>query len=179
MALAIPTSVGTPVAAPAIPTATEVPSAKVMGDAVAPVTMYCALTTAAAPRRPPAKPFTAAVRAWVWILIYLGTANAARMPRMTMTTTNSIIVKPASFFSRFMFRPPLVWCTASESDPPHLLPCSIAPSRVDWFHPITTVRTLSCSTPRVPALDRTRTGDRTDRPDSHQRPAPARRDTGR
>jgi hypothetical protein len=44
--------------------------------------------------RAPNTPFAVPSMACVVKSIYLGMATAARMPMMTMTTTNSIIVKP-------------------------------------------------------------------------------------
>ena len=59
----------------------------------------CAIAPALSMLPPTA--FTAAIRAWPSIPMNLGTANAARIPRMTITTTSSMSVKPRCV-KRFM-----------------------------------------------------------------------------
>ena len=55
----------------------------------------------------PASALTVAVRAWVSSAMNLGIANAARMPRIVITTTNSISVNPRALRS-------IICCSAAH-----------------------------------------------------------------
>src|ERR1700676_2998367 len=72
-----------------------------------PVAMPKLRASAAALLTVPASAFTVAARAWVSSAMNLGIANAARMPRIVITTTNSISVNPRALRS-------IICCSAAH-----------------------------------------------------------------
>src|SRR6185503_13663530 len=82
------------------PSAKMVPSST--GNVAAPFRAFRAYWMAIEERIDPSWPFTVATRACSRMSSYFGIATAARMPRITMTMTNSISVNPLSVFFRYI-----------------------------------------------------------------------------
>lgn len=117
-----------------------------MSPVVAPSTSHCECASATAARKPPARPLIEAVRACDSTLANLGKANAARMPRMVMTTTSSIRVKPACFV--------FIVYSSKVSDSYQL--GSFEPSvRGRGRYPVTSCNNGSCSPDSVRAVYKT------------------------